>query len=249
MSNLVLNGDFSSYGDHWTYQTTSFDGIAANVATTGHIQQYITLDSPLKKGDAVNIKFKVSAMYGSHVTVSVDGNLYPSTNKEGEHDIAITLAHDMSTNILTLKFQASNAFTLDNVWLELENKACTPKNVIQNGTFSQSGNPGEHWTKGGSTSFTDGKANVSGVGYVQQEVALDRPLKKGDIVKLNFTISDLYGAATPILGGVSYGAITSAGVKNIALSVSSDHTSNKITLKLQASNAFGLDNVEMIVCL
>ena len=249
MPNLVLNGDFSSRGDHWTYQTTSFDGNVASVANIGHIKQDITLDSPLKKGDAVNIKFKVSAMYGSHVTVSADGNLYPAINKEGEHDIAITLAHDMSTNILTLKFQASNAFTLDNVWLELENKACTPKDVIQNGTFSQSGNPGEHWTKGGSTSFTDGKANVSGVGYVQQEVTLDRPLKKGDIVKLNFTISDLYGTATVILAGISYEAITAAGVKNIALSITSDETSNKATLKFQASNAFGLDNVEMIVCL
>lgn len=249
MSNLVLNGDFSSRGDHWTSQTTSFDGNVANIANIGHIKQDITLDSPLKKGDTVNIKFKVSAMYGSHVTVSVDGNAYPAINKEGEHDIAITLPHDMSTKNLTLKFQASNAFTLDNVWLSLENKACTPKDVIQNGTFSQSGNPGEHWTKGGSTSFTNGKANVAGIGHVQQEVTLDRPLVAGDIVKVNFTISDLYGTVTVSLAGSSYESFTSAGVKNIAIPVSSDHTSNKIPLKFQASNAFSLDNVEMIVCL
>lgn len=249
MSPLVLNGDFSSLGDYWdAYKASFYDG-KAHISNVGHIQQEVKLVSPLKKGDAVKIKFQVSAMYGSHVTVSVDGNLYPAINKEGEHDIAITLAHDMTTNILTLKFQASNAFTLDNVWLEPENKECTPEDVILNGTFSQSGNPGEHWTTGGSTSFTNGKANVSGVGYVQQDVTLKRPLVTGDIVKVNFTISDLYGTATVSLAGRSYESFTSAGVKNIAIPVSSDHTSNKIALKFQASNAFSLDNVEMIVCL
>lgn len=186
MSNLVLNGDFSSRGDHWTFQTTTFDGNVANVANIGHIKQAITLDAPLKKGDAVRIKFKVNAMYGD---------------------------------------------------------------VIQNGTFSNPGIPGEHWTTGGNTSFTNGKANMASIGHVKQLVTLDRPLVKGDIVKVNFTISDLYGSVTVSLQGISYPAFTTAGAKELALPISSDHTTNENTLKFQASNAFGLDNVEMIVCL
>ena len=249
MSNLVLNGDFSSRGDHWTFQTTSFDGNVANVANIGHIKQAITLEAPLKKGDAVRIKFKVKAMYGSQVTVSVTGGSYPAIEKEDDHDIAITLTEDMTTNVLTLKFQATNAFTLDNVSLELENKACTPKDVIKNGTFSNPGSPGEHWTTGGITTFTNGKANVARVGHVKQLVTLDRPLVKGDIVKVNFTISDLYGSVTVSLQGISYPLFTTVGAKELALPISSDHTTNEITLKFQASNAFGLDNVEMIVCL
>lgn len=249
MSNLVLNGDFSSRGDHWTSQTTSFDGNVANVANIGHIKQDIILDSPLKKGDAVRIKFKVSAMYGSQVTVSVTGGSYPAIKQEGEHDIAIILTNDMTTNVLTLKFQASNAFTLDNVWLELENKACTPKDVIQNGDFSNPGSPGEHWTTGGNTSFTNGKANVAGIGHVKQEVTLDRALIKGDIVKVNFALSDLYGTVSVTMAGISHEQITTPGIKNIAFSIPSDHSSNKVILKFQASNAFGIDNIEMIVCL
>lgn len=249
MANLVLNGDFSSRGDHWTYKTTSFDGNVANVANIGHIKQTITLDAPLKKGDTVQIKFKVSAMYGSSVTVSVTGGSYPAITKEGEHDIAITLTNDMSTNELTLQFQASNAFTLDNVWLELENKACTPKDVIQNGEFSNPGDPGQYWTTGGNTSFSNGKANVAGIGHVKQEVTLDRPLRIGDIVKVNFTISDLYGTVTVSMGGIYYEAIKTIGVYNIAIPIGSDHTSNNVTLQFQASNAFGLDSVSMVVCL
>ena len=248
MANLVLNGDFSSNGDHWTYQSTNFYNGTANVTNIGHIKQTITLDAPLKKGDTVQIKFKVSAMYGSDVTVSVHGVTYPAIKQEGEHDIAITLTSDMSTNELTLKFQASSAFTLDNVWLELENKACTPKDVIQNGDFSNPGNAGEHWT-GNNASFFSGKANVTNIGHVQQKVTLDRPLVKGDIVKLNFTLSDLYGAVTVSLHSLSYPSFTTAGTKEIAMVIPADHTTNEITLKFQASNAFGLDNVEMIVCL
>lgn len=247
MANLVLNGDFSSRGDHWTYQSTNFDGYKANIANIGHIKQTITLDAPLKKGDTVQINFKVSDIYGT-VTVSVNGVSYPAITQNGEYGIAITLTDDMSTNELTLKFQASNAFSLGNVSLELENKACTPKDVIQNGDFSNPGNAGEHWT-GGNTSFFNGKANVTNIGHIQQKVALDRPLVKGDIVKLYFTISDLYGAVTVSLHGISYPPFTTAGTKEIALVISADHTTNEITLKFQASNAFGLDNVKMIVCL
>ena len=188
-------------------------------------------------------------MYGSQVTVSVTGGSYPAIKQEGEHDIAIILTNDMTTNVLTLKFQASNAFTLDNVWLELENKACTPKDVIQNGDFSNPGSPGENWTTGGNTSFTNGKANVAGIGHVKQEVTLDRALIKGDIVKVNFALSDLYGTVSVTMAGISHEQITTPGIKNIAFSIPSDHSSNKVILKFQASNAFGIDNIEMIVCL
>lgn len=248
MANLVLNGDFSSSGDHWTYQSTNFYNGTANVSNIGHIKQTITLDAPLKKGDTVQIKFKVSAMYGSPVTVSVSNGSYPAITQEGEYDIAITLTSDMSTNELTLHFQASNAFTLDNVWLELENKACTPKDVIQHGDFSNPVEARKYWT-GNNISLSNGKAYVANIGHVQQKVTLDRPLVKGDIVKLIFTLSDLYGAVTVSLYSLSYPSFTTVGTKEIAWVIPADHTTNEITLRFQASNAFGLDNVEMIVCL
>lgn len=249
MSNLILNGDFSSRGEHWTHQTTTFDGNSANVANVGYIKQTITLDAPLKKDDTLNIKFKVSAMYGSQMTVSAGGVSHPAIKTEGEHDITLKLTNDMPTNELTLNFMASNAFTLDNVELELENKACTPKDVILNGEFSSPEGPGKYWTTGGHTSFTDGKANVAGVGYIKQEVTLDRPLVMGDTVKVNCKISDLYGTATVSINGVSYETIRTPGTKNIDITIKADHASNITTLQFQASNAFGIDSVEMIVCL
>ena len=65
MSNLIVNGEFTDFGDKWTHLGATFDGRTATVkyiSKPGYIEQEIVLEAPLKKNDAVRVKFKVSVL-------------------------------------------------------------------------------------------------------------------------------------------------------------------------------------------
>lgn len=248
MSNLILNGEFTDFGDKWTHLGATFDGSAATVkyaSKPGYIEQDIVLETPLKKNDAVRVKFKISDLIASF-SVTLEGAGSRVFLSAGDYDIAFVLQADMTSNRLALKFEAPNSLVLDDVWLELDNKDCTPRNVIKNGDFSSRD---EHWTFDGFTTFVDGKANVAGVGHIKQAVTLDRPLVSTDIVKVNFTLSNVYGDVTVSVGGSSHQAVNKAGVYTLALPILSDQSDNIAILRFQAENAFDIDDVSMVVCM
>lgn len=52
MSNLIVNGEFTDFGDKWTHLGATFDGRTATVkyiSKPGYIEQEIVLEAPLKK--------------------------------------------------------------------------------------------------------------------------------------------------------------------------------------------------------
>ena len=248
MSNLILNGEFTDFGDKWTHLGATFDGSAATVKwtkTSGYIEQTIVLEAPLHKDDALRLKFKVSDLIAV-LYVTLEGMETLIFRSGGNYDIGLVLPADMTSNRLTIKFEAPNYLVLDDIWLELENKNCTPRNVIKNGNFSSSD---KHWTFDGFTTFLDGKANVAGVGHIKQAVTLDRPLVSTDIVKVFFTLSNVYGDVTVSVGGNSHRAVNKAGHYTLAIPILSDQSDNIEILRFQAENAFDIDDISMVVCM
>ena len=248
MSNLIVNGEFTDFGDKWTHLGATFDGRTATVkyiSKPGYIEQEVVLEAPLKKNDAVRVKFKVSDLIASFsVTLEGVGNRVFLSG--GDYDIAFVLPADMVSDRLALKFEAPNSLVLDDVWLEVENKVCTPKDVIKNGDFSSRD---EYWTYDGFTTFVDGKANIAGVGHIKQTVTLDRPVNTADIVKVNFTLSNVYGGVTVSVGDSAHQAINKSGVYTLAIPILSDHADNNVVVRFQAENAFDIDDISVIVCL
>lgn len=248
MSNLIVNGEFTEFGDKWTHLGATFDGKTATVkylSNPGYIEQEIILEAPLKKDDAVRVKFNISDLKASF-SVTLEGAGSRVFRSAGHYDIAFVLSADMTSNRLALKFGALNTLVLDDVWLEIENKGCTPRDVIKNGDFSGGD---EDWTYDGFTTFVDGKANVAGVGHIKQAVTLDRPLTSADIVKVKFTLSNVYGDVTVSVGGTSHQPVNESGVYTLALPILSDQSDTVAMLRFQAENAFDIDDISMIVCM
>lgn len=239
MSNLIQNGDFSASGQHWSGTHITYSDGKAHVSNIGYIEQEITLSSTIKAGTAVNVSFDLSGLYGGTVRVSVNGQLYPLINETGNHDIAFVVNADSDT--LTLRFQASNAFSLDNVSLEVA--GCELVDLITNGDFAASG---DHWS-GPHITYSGGKAHVSNGGYIEQEITLPSAIQAGSVVNVNFDLSGMYGSTVNVyINTQFYPTIRDEGHHEIGIVVAKD--SDTLKLRFQGSNAFSLDNVKLFTC-
>lgn len=244
MNNLIRNGDFSQLGEHWSYDSQRvrfFDGVAA-VTQVGYIEQQISLPSTLKAGTAVSITFKLSNVYGS-VGVRLNTVSYPDIEEAGDHVIAIVTKTD--ADVLTLHFQAGNAFNLDNVTLELPDAGCIPTDVIQNGEFDGTGEPWSYDPQ--KVYIRNGVAEVTQVSGIEQKVTLPSIVPAGTPIPVKFKLAQLYGALTVSIDGAVYPYIRDNGDYEISIVTKVD--ASELTLRFQASNAFHLDKVSMMICL
>lgn len=240
MKNLIINGDFSASGQAWTGEHVTFFNEQAHIANVGHIEQEVELPSVLAAGTVVKLKFDLSEMYGSNVSVSLNKTSYPPIREEGHHEIAFSLKE--ASNNLTLRFQASNNFTLDNVEMSAETE-CTFVDVLKNGDFSELG---QAWT-GEHVTYFNGQAHISNVGYIEQQVELSSEIAAGTPLKVIFDVSRMYGSNVSVsLNKMSYPVIREEGNHEITFLLK--EASNVLTLRLQASNNFALDNVKLLMC-
>lgn len=239
MNNLIQNGDFSASGQHWSGPHISYSDGKAHISNSGYIEQEINISSTIPAGTVLNISFDLSGMYGSTVNVYINTQFYPAISKEGHHDISLVVANDSDT--LTLRFQASNAFSLDNVSLAIAE--CELVDLIKNGDFAASD---KHWS-GSHVIYSSGKANVSNSGYIEQEITLPSAIKAGSIVNVIFDLSGMYGSTVNVyINTQFYPTIREEGHHEIGIVIAKD--SDTLKLRFQGSNAFSLDNVKLFTC-
>lgn len=113
---LLLNGDFSQFGQHWApIACKFFEGLAELGGPGARLSQTVN-GLNFKAGDQLDLKFDAKAFYGGTGTVSVTNTDGSFSFQEGD-SFAHTFVIAKDLTEFTIWFTTSNTYQLDNVEL------------------------------------------------------------------------------------------------------------------------------------